>query len=263
MSTSSTLNLTDRFWRWFHGFGSPARFDRFAQKALPWFSWGAGILLLTGLVGGLIYAPADYQQGESFRIIYVHVPAAWMSMFTYVVMAMAGAVTLIWRMKLADAVARASAPLGASFTALALITGSLWGKPMWGTYWVWDGRLTSYLILLFLYLGYIALVNAIVDRRTGSRAGAVLALVGVVNLPIIHFSVEWWNTLHQGATVTKFDAPSMDTSMLIPLLVMFFGFQLYYFAVMLLRVRNELLDTERRTQWVAKLLMGTPAQNRS
>jgi heme exporter protein C len=254
MSSASTLSLSDRFWRWFHGFGSPARFDRFAQKALPWFSWSAGILLLIGLVGGLVFAPADYQQGESFRIIYVHVPAAWMSLFTYVVMATAGAITLIWRMKLADAVSRASAPLGASFTALALITGSLWGKPMWGTYWVWDGRLTSFLILLFLYLGYIALVNAIVDRRTASRAGAVLALVGVINLPIIHFSVEWWNTLHQGATVTKLDAPSIDTRMLIPLLVMFFGFQLYYFAVMLLRVRNELLDTERRTQWVADLL---------
>ncbi len=263
MSSASTLSVNDRFWRWFHGFGSPARFDRFAQKALPWFSWSAGILLLVGLVGGLVYAPADYQQGESFRIIYVHVPAAWMSLFTYVVMAVAGAITLIWRMKLADAVARASAPLGASFTALALITGSLWGKPMWGTYWVWDGRLTSYLILLFLYLGYIALVNAIVDRRTASRAGAVLALVGVINLPIIHFSVEWWNTLHQGATVTKLDAPSMDTSMLIPLLVMFFGFQLYYFAVMLLRVRNELLDTERRTQWVADLLTGKKAQIKS
>lgn len=263
MSSSSTLSLTDRFWRWFHGFGSPARFDRFAQRALPWFSWGAGILLLAGLIGGLFYAPTDYQQGESFRIIYVHVPAAWMSLFTYVVMAMAGAVTLIWRMKLADAVARASAPLGASFTALALITGSLWGKPMWGTYWVWDGRLTSYLILLFLYLGYIALVNAIVDRRTGSRAGAVLALVGVVNLPVIHFSVEWWNTLHQGATVTKFDAPSIDTRMLVPLLIMFFGYQLYYFAVMLLRVRNELLDTERRTQWVANLIMGGPGQGKA
>ncbi len=263
MSSSSTLSLNDRFWRWFHSFGSPARFDRFAQKTLPWFSWGAGILLLVGLIGGLFFAPADYQQGESFRIIYVHVPAAWMSLFTYVVMAVAGAITLIWRMKLADAVARASAPLGASFTALALITGSLWGKPMWGTYWVWDGRLTSYLILLFLYLGYIALVNAIVDRRTGSRAGAVLALVGVVNLPIIHFSVEWWNTLHQGATVTKLDAPSIDTSMLIPLLIMFFGFQLYYFAVMLLRVRNELLDTERRTQWVAKLMMDDAAQDKS
>ena len=260
MSTASTPSIGDRFWRWFHSFGSPARFDRFAQSALPWFSWSAGILLFVGLVGGLFYAPPDYQQGESVRIIYVHVPAAWMSLFTYVVMAVAGGITLIWRMKLADAVARASAPLGASFTALALITGSLWGKPMWGTYWVWDGRLTSYLILLFLYLGYIALVNAIADRRTASRAGAVLALVGVINLPIIHFSVEWWNTLHQGATVTKLDAPSIDTRMLIPLLLMFFGYQMYYFAVMLLRVRNELLDSERRSQWVSRMLL---EENRS
>ena len=254
MPSTKTPSSKNRFRRWFHGFGSPERFDRFAQKALPWFGWSAGLLLLTGLIGGLFYAPTDYQQGESFRIIYVHVPAAWMALFTYVVMASAGAVTLIWRMKLADAVARASAPLGASFTFVALVTGALWGKPMWGTYWVWDGRLTSFLILLFLYLGYIALVNAIIDRRTASRAGAMLALVGVVNLPIIHFSVEWWNTLHQGATVSKLDAPSMDTSMLIPLLIMFFGFQLYYFAVMLMRVRNELLDTERRTKWVENLL---------
>ncbi len=258
MSTRSALSLSDRLWRWFHGFGSPEIFDRFAQRATPWLAWIAGILLATGLLGGLFYAPTDYQQGESFRIIYVHVPAAWMSLFTYVVMATAGAITLIWRMKLADAVARASAPLGASFTFIALVTGSLWGKPMWGTYWVWDGRLTSFLILLFLYLGYIALVNAIADRRTASRAGAMLALVGVVNLPIIHFSVEWWNTLHQGATVSKLDAPSMDTRMLIPLLIMFFGFQFYYFAVMLLRVRNELLDSERRTKWVSNLLEKTP-----
>lgn len=254
MSSASTLSTSDRFWRWFHGFGSPARFDRFAQKAMPWFGWSAGILFIIGLIGGLVYAPTDYQQGESFRIIYVHVPAAWMSLFTYVVMATAGAITLIWRMKLADAVARASAPLGASFTALALITGMLWGKPMWGAYWVWDARLTSFLILLFLYLGYMALVNAIVDRRTASRAGAVLALVGVVNLPIIHYSVEWWNTLHQSATVTKLDAPSIDTRMLMPLLAMFFAYQLYYFTVMFMRVRNELLDSERRTRWVSNLM---------
>jgi heme exporter protein C len=246
--------MNDRFWRWFHGFGSPARFDRFAQKAMPWFAWISAILFVIGLVGGLIYAPSDYQQGDSFRIIYVHVPAAWMALFTYVVMASAGAVTLIWRMKLADAVARASAPLGASFTVMALITGMLWGKPMWGAYWVWDARLTSFLILLFLYLGYMALVSAIVDRRTASRAGAVLALVGVVNLPIIHYSVEWWNTLHQGSTVVKLDGPSIDTSMLIPLIAMFFAYQLYYFAVLFMRVRNELLDSERRTRWVADLL---------
>lgn len=254
MSSTSTLSMNDRFWRWFHGFGSPARFDRFAKKATPWFAWSAAILFVIGIVGGLVFAPSDYQQGDSFRIIYVHVPAAWMALFTYVVMATAGAVTLIWRMKLADAVARASAPLGASFTIMALVTGMLWGKPMWGAYWVWDARLTSFLILLFLYLGYMALVSAIVDRRTASRAGAVLALVGVINLPIIHYSVEWWNTLHQGSTVVKLDGPSIDTSMLIPLIAMFFAYQLYYFAVMFMRVRNELLDSERRTRWVAELL---------
>ena len=170
------------------------------------------------------------------------------------VMAICSAISLIWRMKLADAVARASAPIGAVYTFLALVTGSLWGKPMWGTWWVWDARLTSELILLFLYLGYIALVSAFDDRRTGSRAGAVLALVGVVNLPIIHFSVEWWNTLHQGPTVTKFDQPSIALSMLIPLLLMALAFQFHYLWALLARVRSEILDSERRTGWVNAML---------
>lgn len=254
---SATPTVGTRFKRWFHSFGSPERFYRFAGRWAPWLGAISALLFVVGLVGGLVYAPADYQQGESFRIIYVHVPAAWMSMFTYVVMAVAAGVGFIWHMKLGDAVARASAPLGAWFTFLALITGSLWGKPMWGTYWVWDARLTSELILLFLYLGYMALVAAIPDKRTASRAGGLLALVGLINLPIIHYSVEWWNTLHQGATVTKFDAPSIDTRMLIPLLIMFFAFQIYYFAVMFTRVRNELLDSERRTRWVARRIEGT------
>ena len=251
---TTNKNTGFSFKRWFHSFGSPERFYLFAGRWIPWLAWIAGLLFVAGLYGGLVYAPADYQQGESFRIIYVHVPASWMSMFTYVVMAVSAGVGLIWHMKLGDAVARASAPLGAWFTFLALVTGSLWGKPMWGTYWIWDARLTSELILLFLYLGYMALVAAIPDRRTSSRAGAILALVGVINLPIIHFSVEWWNTLHQGTTVVKVGGPSMDTRMLIPLLIMFFAFQIYYFAVMFQRVRNELLNSERRTRWVAKLI---------
>jgi heme exporter protein C len=202
----------------------------------------------------LVLAPADYQQGESYRIIYIHVPSAWMSMFVYSVLAGASAVSLIWRMKLAEAVARASAPVGAAYTFLALVTGSLWGKPMWGAWWVWDARLTSELILLFLYLGYMALVAAIDDRRTASRAGAVLAIVGVINLPIIHFSVEWWNTLHQGPTVTKFDQPSIALSMLIPLLLMAGAFKFHYLCVMLARVRVEILESERRTAWVNALV---------
>ncbi len=217
--------------------------------------WATILLLVAGLYGGLVLAPPDYQQGDSFRIIYVHVPAAWMSMFVYMVLAVNGVGVLVWRMKIAEAVARASAPIGASFTFLALATGSLWGKPMWGTYWVWDARLTSELVLLFLYLGYMALVNAFPDRRNGARAGAVLALIGVVNIPIIHYSVEWWNTLHQGATVTKFGKPSMALGMLIPLLLMALAFQFYYVWAVLIRARNEILLQERRASWVKNELL--------
>ena len=212
------------------------------------------ILLVCGLIGGLIFAPADYQQGDSFRIIYIHVPSAWMSMFIYVVMAICGAISLIWRMKMAEIVARSSAPIGASFTFLALATGSIWGKPMWGTWWVWDARLTSELILLFLYLGYIALQSAFEDRRIAARAGAILALVGVVNIPIIHYSVEWWSTLHQGPTITKFDSPSIHISMLIPLIFMAIASKTYFISVLLLRCRSEILDYESNTNWVKGLL---------
>jgi heme exporter protein C len=212
------------------------------------------VAIAWGLYGGLVLAPADYQQGDSFRIIYVHVPSAWMSLFIYVVMAVAGAISLIWRMKLADVVLISSAPIGASFTFLALATGSLWGKPMWGTWWVWDARLTSELILLFLYLGIIALNGAIEDRRAASKAVSILALVGVVNVPIIHYSVEWWNTLHQGPTVTKFDAPSIHIDMLIPLLVMAIGFKLFYIVVVLLRTRCELIERERNSAWVSEVV---------
>jgi heme exporter protein C len=174
-------------------------------------------------------------------------------MFVYVVMAGAGLIGLVWHIKLAEMIAISSATIGASFTFLALVTGSLWGKPMWGTWWVWDARLTSELILLFLYLGVIALYNAIDDKRTAARSTAILALVGVVNIPIIHFSVEWWNTLHQGSTVTKLGAPSIDISMLIPLLLMAVAFKLYYALVVLMRARCEVLERERNTQWVREL----------
>ena len=195
--------------RFYHRMASPPHFYSFTDKLLPWFVVIFVLLVVAGLYGGLYLAPTDYQQGDSYRIIYIHVPAAWMSLLIYVVMAISGAIGLIWRMKIADVVAISSAPIGASFTLIALVTGSLWGKPMWGTWWVWDARLTSELILLFLYLGVISLYGAIEDKRTASRAVSILALVGVVNIPIIHYSVEWWNTLHQGPTVAKMGKPSM------------------------------------------------------
>ena len=238
---------------WFHKLGSPPHFYRIAGKWLPWLTGIFLVLLVAGLYGGLILAPPDYQQGESYRIIFVHVPAAWMSLFIYVVMAACGAVIIVWRMKLAEVVLISSAPIGASFTFLALVTGSLWGKPMWGTYWVWDARLTSELILLFLYLGVIGLHNAIDDKRTAARAVAILALVGVVNIPIIHYSVEWWHSLHQGATVTKFDKPSIHWSMLLPLLLMALAFQLYYVLALFHRCRAEILRRERNSKWVEEL----------
>ena len=228
-------------------------FYRLSGQLTPWLAASTGALFLWGLLGGLVYAPADYQQGDSFRIMYVHVPAAWMSMFVYMTMAAAGGVALIWKLKLAEIVARASAPLGASFTFLALVTGSIWGKPMWGTWWVWDARLTSELILLLLYLGIIALHAALDDRRAAARAGAVLALIGVVNIPIIHYSVEWWSTLHQGPTVSKFAKPSIDIDMLIPLLVMLCAFTSYYAWALLLRVRGEILAYDRNSAWVREL----------
>ena len=240
-------------WKFLHKLASPRYFYAISGKFIPWLGWLTAVTLLTGLYFGLVKAPPDYQQGDSYRIMFIHVPAAWMSMFIYVLMALWSGINLIWNIKLADVMTVSSATLGASFTLLALVTGSLWGKPMWGAWWVWDARLTSELILLFLYLGYIALVSAIEDRRTAARAGGVLILVGVVNIPIIHYSVEWWNTLHQGPTVTKFDKPSIHLSMLIPLLIMAVSFKLYYLTVVLMRARIEVLDRERRSAWVREL----------
>ena len=234
-------------------FSSPKHFYTMSGKLIPWLTWLFFITLISGLYYGLIVAPTDYQQGESYRIIFVHVPAAWLSMFAYMTMATCSVMVLVWRMKLADIIAQASAPIGASFTFLALVTGSLWGKPMWGTWWVWDARLTSELILLFLYLGYMALHNAIEDRQSAARASAVLALVGVVNIPIIHYSVEWWNTLHQGATVSKFDKPSIHLSMLIPLLLMSFSFMLYYAMTTLTKARCMVLRQEAESSWTKEL----------
>ena len=237
-------------WTWLHKFASPPHAYRLAGRLAPWFGWPAFLLIVVGLYGGLVLAPADYQQGDAFRILYVHAPSAWMSMFIYGTMAVAAAIGLIWRIKLAHAVAAASAPVGAWFTFLALATGSIWGKPMWGTWWVWDARLTSELILLFLYAGLIALRASIDDRDRADRATAVLAMVGVVNLPIIHYSVYWWNTLHQGATITKLGKPSITGEMLWPLLTMLVAFTLYYGGVLMLRLRAEILRRERDASWL-------------
>jgi len=239
--------------KWIHRFGSAPFLYRLAGWLSPWVGLVCLSFLMVGLYLGLIVAPADYEQGESYRIIYVHVPAAILSMFVYVVMAVSSAIFLIWRMKIADVVAQASAPIGASFTFLALLTGSLWGKPMWGTWWIWDGRLTSELLLLFLYFGYMALRAAIEHTQSAARAASVLAVVGVINIPIIHYSVEWWSTLHQPATITKIGAPSIHPSMGIPLVLMIFGFQLLYLYVLLVRTRTGILQREARASWVAQL----------
>jgi heme exporter protein C len=241
----------------FHKYASPKVFYTLAGQLIPWFAAATLLLLGYGLYQGLFVAPPDYQQGESVRIMFIHVPAAWMSMFVYMVMASAGAIGLIWNMRLADMAATASAPIGASFTLLALVTGSLWGKPMWGTWWAWDARLTSELLLFFLYLGFMALQAAIDDPRRAARAGALLALVGVVNIPVIHFSVQWWNTLHQPASVSainKIGTPAIHPSLLIPLLIMAVAFTLYFATVLLMRMRAEILHRERHTSWVAELM---------
>ena len=241
-------------WVWFHRFGSPPHFYRLARRLAPWFGWPAAILCLAGLIGGLGLAPPDYQQGDGFRIIYVHAPSAWLSLMVYVVMATSAAVGLIWRMNVAHAVAASCAPIGASFTALALATGMLYGRPMWGTYWEWDPRLTSELLLLFLYLGYMALRSAIDDVARADRASAVLAIVGVVDVPIIHYSVIWWNSLHQAPTVMKFGRPSMPASMLVPLLLMLAGLTFYFGALLLTRARGEILRRERNAHWISAAL---------
>lgn len=241
------------FNNFFHRMASPKHFYRLAGILIPWLAVPCLLLTLAGLYYGLVKAPPDYQQGDSYRIMFIHVPAAWMSMFIYVVMAGAGAIGLIWRIKLAEMVAISSAPIGASFTFLALVTGSIWGKPMWGTWWVWDARLTSELILFFLYIGYIALHSSIDDKRRADRASAILVLVGVVNIPIIYYSVKWWNTLHQGASVSVKSGSSMASVMLIAMLIMALGFWAYSIAVAFARVRSIILEREKDTRWVSEL----------
>jgi heme exporter protein C len=234
-------------------YAAPSEFYPLAGKMIPWFAAAAALLCAAGLYLGFFVAPTDATQGESYRIIFIHVPAAWMSMFLYLVMAFWAGVGLAFNTRLSSMMATAIAPTGAMMTFVALWTGALWGRPTWGTYWAWDARLTSELILLFLYLGFIALQAAIDDPRRADRAGAVLALVGVVNIPIIYFSVKWWNTLHQGASVSLTKSPTMATTMLAGMLVMALGFWMYSIAITLVRVRAIILERERRSDWIKEL----------
>jgi heme exporter protein C len=247
-------------WKWLHPYANPEVSYHFVGKLLPWFGRLCLVTLSIGLVWALLFAPADYQQGNSFRIFYLHVPAAMLSMGIYLAMAIAALISVVWQIKLADASAAAMAPVGAAFTAVALFTGAAWGKPMWGTWWIWDARLTSELILLFLYLGVIALQNAFEDKNLAGKASAILALVGVINLPVIHYSVIWWNTLHQGATVSKFGKPAMSAGMYWPFLVCLIGFSLFVAYVISLRFRNEILARNSMRAWVKDLVLSQEKQ---
>jgi heme exporter protein C len=235
-------------------YASPMTFYGLAGKSIPWFAWGAGILTAVGLYIAFFKAPTDFQQGEAYRIIFIHVPAAWMSMFIYLVMAFWSAIGLAFKTRLSFMMARALAPTGAMFTFVALWTGAFWGKPMWGAWWVWDARLTSELILLFLYVGIMALWAAIDEPQRGDKAGGLLALVGAINVPIIYFSVKWWNTLHQGASVSLTKSPSMATIMLLGMLILAIAAWFYAIAAALARVRTIILERERHSEWVKEIL---------
>jgi heme exporter protein C len=237
-----------------HRFANPGRFLRLSGVVLPWLAAGALILTGIGLVWGLFFSPADWQQGDAVRIMYVHVPAAWLASAGYLSLALSSAVALVWRHPLADLAAVEIGPVGAAFTALCLATGSLWGKPMWGAWWVWDARLTSVLVLFFLYLGHIALVRAFDSPERGYRAGTILALVGVVNLPIIKFSVDWWNTLHQPATITLTGAPTMYIGMLWPLLFTTLGYTLGFAAIVAARLRAAVMERRIRALLMARAM---------
>jgi heme exporter protein C len=242
---------------WFHKFGSPPTFYRVTGLLNPWLFISAVLIGLVGLYGGLVLAPADYQQSDAYRIIFIHVPCAWMGLFAYFFMAVNAFIALIWRIKISEILAMASAPVGAVFTAITLATGSIWGKPMWGTWWTWDARLTSELVLLFLFLGVIGLYNAIEDRRQAARAASFLALVGIVNVPIVHFSVNWWNTLHQGSTVRLLGPSHIDSSMLWPLLLMAAATHIWFFASVFARARVSLIELEAGKDWARDIAMGS------
>jgi heme exporter protein C len=241
------LSLRDNNW---FKYAAPQRFYELSGTLIPWFTVSGVIMTIIGLIIGLGIAPTDHQQGNSYRIIFIHVPAAWMSMLIYVVMAFWAAIGLIFNARLASMLALSLAPTGAIMTFIALWTGAVWGKPTWGTWWVWDARLTSELVLLFLYFGFLSLHASIDDVRKADRSAALLAIVGVINVPIIYFSVKWWNTLHQGASISLTKAPTMATQMLSGMLIMVFAFWMYSIAVALYRCRTLILERERHTAWV-------------
>ncbi|MEY8247864.1 MAG: heme ABC transporter permease [Bermanella sp.] len=243
-----------RLKRLYHKMGSPKWFYQISTLCSKWCMAVGSVLMLTGVVWGLAFAPADYLQGNSFRIIYVHVPASLLSQSAYIMMALAGLVGLVWKMKMSFVVAKVIAPIGASLAILSLLTGAIWGKPTWGTWWVWDARLTSMLILLFLYFGVIAIYNAIENDEMANKAAALLAIVGSINIPVIKYSVEWWNTLHQPATITLSKKPTMAPEMFIPLVLTIFGFYCWFAVWVFARARNEVLLKERRTKWVRALV---------
>ncbi len=251
---STTQSDKTRFLKtWLHRWGSPPWCYQMTGKMLPWLAIIAFAFIATGTVWGLAFAPEDARQGNSFRIIYLHVPASFLALAGYYLMALAAVVGIVWRIHLTFWIMRAAAPLGAAFTFIALVTGSIWGKPTWGTWWEWDARITSMLILFFLYLGVIALANAYQNSDSGNRAAGVLSIVGMVNIPIIYKSVDWWNTLHQGASLKLTSAPTIHGSMLYPLLIMIVGFYAFYALVLLLNLRCEILAHERRSRWVQAL----------
>jgi heme exporter protein C len=239
---------------WFHRLASPPHIYRRSEQLAPWFAWAAALSIGAGLYGGLLSSPPDYQMCDGYRIIYVHAPSAWLSLMIYSSMATAAAVGLIWRMKVAHAVAASCAGVGAAFTAVSLITGMLWGKPMWGAYWVWDPRLTAQLILLFLFFGYMALRASYDDVSRADRLSAWVAIIGIVNVPIVRFSVTWWNSLHQAPSVMKMARASMPASMLVPLLLMFAGFTVFFLAFLSVRLRAEILRREKNSAWVRDMV---------
>ncbi|MCL1125941.1 heme ABC transporter permease [Shewanella surugensis] len=240
-------------WKWLHSYADPQRAYRLSSTLLPWFSYLAFAFIAIGTVWGLLFAPSDYQQGDSYRIIFIHVPAASMSMTAYIAMASASFIGMVWQIKSADWVAASIAPVGAVMTFIALITGAAWGKPMWGTWWVWDARLTSELVLLFLYLGVISLYASFEDKVLAARAAGILAIVGVVNIPIIKYSVEWWSSLHQPSTIKIIEESTMSSDMLYPLLINIVGFGLLLGAITLLRFRTEILARNSMRSWVREL----------
>lgn len=237
-------------WTWIHQTISPRNSYRIAKVCQPWVGSIALLLFFYGLFAGLLQAPADYQQGDVFRIMYIHVPAAIWSLTIYVVMSVAAFIFLVWKIKVADIVAKISVPIGASFTALTLITGAIWGKPTWGTFWIWDARLTSELILLFIYFGIMAIRQAIPEPQLAAKASALLTLIGLINIPIVHYSVSWWNTLHQGSSLNLFSASTIAPAMLQPLLVMIFAFGFFYVWLMMLKFRTELYHRESSANWI-------------